>query len=579
VLVFYYSQENVMDKSENPARSKAPTSKRSRTLANPHQALPAAPGANAPVPAEAVQAAKRRYLISAVRGQLAKKAGIKPMSAQDMDDTLACMPGVSLIKTLQAPAGSHLMSASNAGEAGDTYVVSMDEAAAAVLQQTAPPHILIEEDAALDYGEMRKAEFGELAPQAFMDSLPAMHTFVLQVTDHAGGALAGVPVTLRGDGFPSSGITDDNGQVQLNILLQQGKLARSLTISPSKDFWNRKIEQPQLKTGRINVVPLFGLSDPLPGGQRPSQANWGAKLMGIADGRIGSGRGVRIAVIDSGTDNSHPQLHHVRHGCNFTDASATEAWNEDLIGHGSHCTGVIGARASENAASSPVLGLAPDAEIHSLKIFPGGSLSSLIEALDYCIAHQVDIANLSLGTEKISLSVEQKLEEAALHGVACIVATGNSGGNVLYPAASPFVLAVSALGLRSEIPPGARELSEIQAGLTNAQGLFIPHFSCFGPQVGVCAPGVGIVSTVPGMGLRPDSGTSMAAPHISGLAAGLLSDPEIAPLLGPRGADRVARLFELIRSLCTPVLSHDPTNHCGAGLPQLANLNRLLPHR
>jgi hypothetical protein len=71
----------------------------------------------------------------------------------------------------------------------------------------------------------------------------------------------------------------------------------------------------------------------------------------------------------------------------------------------------------------------------------------------------------------------------------------------------------------------------------------------------------------------------MAAPHISGLAAGLLSDAEISPLLGQRGSERVERLFELIRAICTPVFEHDPANHSGAGVPSLSNLNRLLPHR
>lgn len=68
----------------------------------------------------------------------------------------------------------------------------------------------------------------------------------------------------------------------------------------------------------------------------------------------------------------------------------------------------------------------------------------------------------------------------------------------------------------------------------------------------------------------------MAAPHITGLAALLVSDPQIAGHLGPRRPERVAALFQLIRMICTPIVQYDVTNRFGAGLPRFQNLRQLL---
>jgi subtilisin family serine protease len=98
--------------------------------------------------------------------------------------------------------------------------------------------------------------------------------------------------------------------------------------------------------------------------------------------------------------------------------------------------------------------------------------------------------------------------------------------------------------------------------------MFSPKFTCFGPQVAVAGPGVAIVSTVPGGGYAAWDGTSMATPHVTGMAALLLAHhPVFRDGARLRNEQRVAQLFSLLAGTCTPFLG-DRTRE-GAGLPDL----------
>jgi subtilisin family serine protease len=271
-------------------------------------------------------------------------------------------------------------------------------------------------------------------------------------------------------------------------------------------------------------------------------------------------------------------LQHVQLGEDLTNNQDAKTWANDLVGHGTHCTGVITAR---DSAGTALRGFVPDAEIHVLKIFPGGAFSNLMDALDYCIYHKMDVANMSLGSPQVSEAVEQKLAEAVESGVACVVASGNSGGAVHYPASSQYVLAVSALGKVGEFPQKTWETQQIRQDLLDQRtGLFFPQFTCYGPQIKVCAPGVAVISTTPGNDFDPESGTSMAAPHVTGFAALLLAHlPEFkrGGAFGTRNAQRVARLYQRIQSSSMPLTEYfgrERVLWTGAGLPTLHNVAR-----
>jgi len=297
---------------------------------------------------------------------------------------------------------------------------------------------------------------------------------------------------------------------------------------------------------------------------------WGQRAMGLdLVPRSFDGTGIKVAIIDSGAAQpTHRNLHLTGPGLSVV-SNDPKAWTNDTIGHGSHCAGVI-AGGPVGGNSAGIRGFAPAAEVHIIQIFPGGQFSSLIQALDYCIATGIDVANLSLGGGEPSQIVEERLIKAKQMGIACVVAAGNSGGAVQFPASTPHVLAVSAIGKWGEFPPASFHATQAIEGFESADGYFPAKFSCFGPEVDVCAPGVAIISSLPADGFAAWDGTSMAAPHVTGMAALILAHhPDFQGPYQARDERRVEQLFSIIKRSATPIAFGDP-NRTGVGLPNIA---------
>jgi subtilisin family serine protease len=372
-------------------------------------------------------------------------------------------------------------------------------------------------------------------------------------------------VHLFGSMLPSSGVTDERGLVTLSLFGEAEQSATGLYVKPKADYWTFYQAQPALETHQTNLVYVRSLANSFQGFPRQETLGWGQKTMRLD--QIPSsfrGQGTRVAMIDSGAATTHPDLQGIKFGLDFTNKkSDAGTWNQDTISHGSHCAGVIAG--ADNGTG--IRGFAPDAEMHVCKQFPGGQISQLIEALEYCIEKQIDLVNLSLNGNQPSEALEQQILRAKRLGVACIVAAGNSGGPVQYPASSPNVLAVAAVGKMAEFPPDSYHAQT--AGLFDGTGFFSPKFSCFGPEIAVCAPGVAILSSVPPNNYAVWDGTSMAASHVTGLAALVLAHlPDFQGPFKARNADRVDRLFQILRASARPVNVGDP-RRTGFGIPDV----------
>jgi len=222
------------------------------------------------------------------------------------------------------------------------------------------------------------------------------------------------------------------------------------------------------------------------------------------------GRGVRVAVVDSGVDTKHPDLHvqggYCVHGVNCTQYRLPYCDNN---GHGTHVAGVIAAR--ENGQG--LVGIAPEVELYAVKAmneFGLGTTRGLVDAVNWTRENKMDIVNLSINTPKSDLALKKVLEEAYAAGVLFVGSAGNNGlekdPSVTYPAKYDTVIAVSALS------DTLRKLPK----------------SAYGPEIEFTAPGSRIFSTYPFEwdfvdgkedGYTRMSGTSMAAPHVTGVLA------------------------------------------------------------
>ncbi|MBI4120081.1 MAG: S8 family peptidase [Parcubacteria group bacterium] len=203
---------------------------------------------------------------------------------------------------------------------------------------------------------------------------------------------------------------------------------------------------------------------------------------------------VKVGIVDTGISNKHPDLlANVKGGVNTINSK--KGWNDDN-GHGSHVAGTV---AAINDASG-VVGAAPAADLYAIKVLGAngsGYLSDVIEGIQWGVTNGMQILNMSLGTASNILSFEEAVQAAKTAGVTLVAAAGNSGGAVNYPAAYQEVIAVSATD----------------------QNNVIASFSSRGPEVDLAAPGVSILSTYKGTLYATMSGTSMAAPHVTGAAA------------------------------------------------------------
>jgi subtilisin family serine protease len=396
----------------------------------------------------------------------------------------------------------------------------------------------------------------------------------IRVTGKDEVPVEGASVFLFGSTWPAQAATDANGEAQVTFFGESLAAVRGLYAKPRAQYWSRWVPEPELDATRPNVVALMPLDQTFPNFPDQEVTGWGLRAMRIDQLPTSyRGHGVRVAVVDSGLAAGHQDLTGVVKGGHDVIGQNTQTWDRDEIGHGSHTAGIIAGL--DNGKG--IRGIAPDAELFAIKVFPDGRFSHLIEALDRCIELQVDIVNLSFGSNQSSELLDDKIREAKELGVACVVAAGSSSGPVQFPASSPHVLAVAAVGRQGEFPAESYHATQVWEGSPDAsEEYFSARFTCFGPEIDVCAPGVAVLSCVPPNDYAVWDGTSVAAPHVTGLAALVLAHhPDFQNPFKARNAARVERLFQILRQSARPLNLGDP-NRTGAGMPDAINALLLL---
>lgn len=232
---------------------------------------------------------------------------------------------------------------------------------------------------------------------------------------------------------------------------------------------------------------------------------WGIERIGALEAHEQDIRGenASVAVLDTGIDPTHEDLQE-----NIGEGNAIipcqgeceEEWDDDE-GHGTHVAGTIAALDNEIG----VLGVAPETTLHAVKVLDAGGAgtpSTIADGLVWAAQQGYDIANMSLGSASPSVTLQLAIEFAHEQGTLLVGAAGNDGiSQVNFPAAYEEVIAVSATTPDDELA----------------------WFSNFGPEIELAAPGVDVLSTLPGDNYAEFSGTSMATPHVSGTGALLMA--------------------------------------------------------
>ena len=242
--------------------------------------------------------------------------------------------------------------------------------------------------------------------------------------------------------------------------------------------------------------------------------SWGVKHIGAgnlhADGNKGAG--VTVAVLDSGIDYTHSEL-----SPNYIGGKDFENGDMDPFddnGHGTHVAGTIAA--ADNDVDTSVVGVAPQANLLALKVLDengSGSFSNVVAALDWLVAYKTAhpgeyVTNHSYGSSlDPGITVFKAFAKAYAAGILHVAAAGNNGncsgkgGGIGFPAIYESVISVAA----------------VDATDTRA------CFSSVGPDAELAAPGVEVLSTYLNGGYALGTGTSMASPHVAGVAALVIS--------------------------------------------------------
>jgi len=223
-------------------------------------------------------------------------------------------------------------------------------------------------------------------------------------------------------------------------------------------------------------------------------SSWGFAQLGIGalHEKGFTGKGVKVAILDTQIDVDHPDLKNIIELINLT--------KEDPVakhGHGIAVAGILAATDDDNG----VIGVAPEAEIIAIKTMNengGGSYTNLIDGIYLAFDHGAKVINMSLGGTVSSGELDRAIEHVVNQGVIVVCAAGNTGRNdsVMHPGRHPQTICVGATNKRKRVSA----------------------FSSRGLEIDVVAPGERLITTHLNNSYSKVTGSSFAAPIVSGIA-------------------------------------------------------------
>ncbi len=256
-----------------------------------------------------------------------------------------------------------------------------------------------------------------------------------------------------------------------------------------------------------------------------------------------TGKGVRVGHLDTGVDASHPALQGRVAGFAEWDMLASrvpDAKPHDSDTHGTHTAGTIAGKPVNGRA----IGVAPECEFYSALVVEGGAvLARVLAGMEWMLENGVRVLNMSLGWRGYDASFLVVTHRLRQQGVLPVFAIGNEGlGTSRSPGNYSETLSVGAVDRSRRVPQFS---SSVRFNRDQDPA-----------QPDVVAPGVNIISAKPGGGYTSMDGTSMATPHVAGVAA----------LLWQARPDATVDQIELaIRQTCTKLEGEDPARY-GDGL-------------
>lgn len=214
------------------------------------------------------------------------------------------------------------------------------------------------------------------------------------------------------------------------------------------------------------------------------------------------GEGVKVAILDSGVDVTHPDLKVAKAYSAFTTEPDADPY-VDGLGHGTHVAGTVAGLDNDFG----VTGVAPEAEIYSAKVIDANDQTNatlLLRGIEWAINNDVDVINMSMYINGKNKAIQDALDYAYNEkNIVVVAAAGNfgnkagTGDSVTFPANYPSVISVAA----------------------SDENYKRASFSSTGPTVEITAPGDGVLSTYVGGDFGMMNGTSMATPHVAGVVA------------------------------------------------------------